>query len=55
VCDKLLATERLAPVLHAHKGSGVAPREVHLKARSHLQKDMRAELLGEKEDNTGSY
>ena len=49
----MLATERLAPMINTQKSSGVAPKEVHLNAKSRVQKDMRAELLGESNANTG--
>lgn len=45
--EKAIATERLAPVTLTQKASGVAPKEVHLHAKSRLQKDLRSELLGE--------
>lgn len=51
--DKVLATERLAPVVNAQKSSGVAPKEVHLVAKTRVQKDMRSELLGETNTTTG--
>ncbi|XP_052795274.1 vesicle transport protein USE1-like [Mya arenaria] len=54
ITDKVLATERLAPVLNHHKGSGVAPKEVHLTVKSRLQKDMRSELLGDSDGNIDS-
>ncbi|XP_045216269.2 vesicle transport protein USE1-like [Mercenaria mercenaria] len=44
--EKAIATERLAPVILTQKSTGVAPKEVHLQAKSRLQKDLRSELLG---------
>ncbi|XP_060591303.1 vesicle transport protein USE1-like [Ruditapes philippinarum] len=51
--EKALATEILAPVNLTQKTTGVAPKEVHLHAKSRLQKDLRSELLGE--DSSGSH
>ena len=54
--EKALATERLAPVILTQKTAGVAPKEVHLHAKSRLHKDLRSELLGEdaSKNNTGN-
>ncbi|KAH3837427.1 vesicle transport protein USE1-like [Dreissena polymorpha] len=53
ISEKAYATERLAPVSNVHKGSGIAPKEVHLSAMTRLQKDMRTELLGEDKPGDG--
>ncbi|KAL4227715.1 SNAP receptor use1 [Mactra antiquata] len=45
--ERAIATERLASVSTAQKGGGIAPKEVHIHAKSRLQKDLRSELLGE--------
>lgn len=49
--ERAVATEMLAPSTQPHKSSGPAPKEVHLHAKSRLQTNMRAELLGEDSSN----